>query len=48
MDFESLKSSASNFDAITKASGNKYLLNQKTNLVILKTNTKTTDCGNLN
>ena len=46
MDFESLKSSASNFDKITKAL-EAIQINQRP-LVILKTNIKTIDCGNLN
>ena len=45
MDFESLKKSSSNFDAITKASGNKTL-HQRTNNQT--TNIKMTGCGNLN
>ena len=46
MDFESLKSSASNFDKITKA----LELQQKNqnHLVVNQTNIKTTEFGNLN
>lgn len=47
MDFESLKSSASNFDKITKSVRKLIQKNQRL-LEIQKTNTKTKESGNQN
>ena len=46
MDFESLKQSQSSFDKITKAL--EQSSEKQKSLVILKTNIKTTEFGNLN